>query len=216
MHSKANVLFSVRKQTRIALILNETMFFPLASQLFLPAFRRRSETQDSLTHSPHHTSAIRQNLRVPAFRWLCVQLFAFTNFSVEKSLCVVCHKSFASLVSSVETPCQEHTDALYCCCSCKATFIAVRFFTTSRSVPGSPHCRSFHHVNPAARHDVIQQATRPRTPLRRLTRSPGNRVVSDELAPWTSLSCPCELGKNPPSSSQGRDSFHELVEELKL
>ena len=30
-----------------------------------------------------------------------------------------------SLITSVETPCQEHTDALYCCCSCKATFIAV-------------------------------------------------------------------------------------------
>ena len=49
----------------------------------------------------------------------------------------------------VKTPCQEHTDALYCCCSCKATATAVRFFITSRCVLGSPHGRSFHRVHPA-------------------------------------------------------------------
>ena len=101
-------------------------------------------------HTPNHTSAIRQNLRVPAFGVLCVQPFAFT----EKSLCVVCHKGFVAPITFVQTPCQEHTYALYCCCSCKATFIAVRFFLTSRSVLGSPHCRSFHRVYPAAGHDV--------------------------------------------------------------
>ena len=35
---------------------------------------------------------------------------------------------------------------------------------------------------------MFQQATHLRTPLRRLSCSPGNRAVSDELAPWTSLS----------------------------
>ena len=154
MHTNANVPFSVHKQTRIALVLKKSMFFQLARQMFLPASRRCPETQHGLTHSQNHTSAIRQNLRVPAFRWLCIQLFAFTNFSVEKSLCVVCHKSFVSPISFVETPCQENTDALYCCCSCKATFIAVRFFITSCSVLGSPHCWSFHRVYPATGHNV--------------------------------------------------------------
>ena len=63
---------------------------------------------------------------------------------------------------------------------------------------------------------MFQQATRPRTPLRRFSCSAGNQAVSDELALWTSLSCPCELGRNFPPSSQGGDSFHELVEELRL
>ena len=64
---------------------------------------------------------------------------------------------------------------------------------------------------------MFQQATRPRTLLRRLSCSLGNRAVSDELTPWTSLSCPCELGRNfPPSFQGGGDSFHEFVEELRL
>ena len=130
--------------TCTAMQMSSSVFLQLARQMFLPASRRCSETQHGLTHSPNHTSAIRQNLRVPAFGWLCVLLFAFTDFSVEKSLCVVCHK----------TPCREHTDALYCCCTCKATFIIVRLFITSRSVLGSLHCRSFHRVYPATRHDV--------------------------------------------------------------
>ena len=77
---------------QITLILNEAMFFECAREMFLPASRRCLETQHGFMHSPHHTSTIRQNLRVPAFRWLCVQLFAFTDVSVEKSLCVVCQK----------------------------------------------------------------------------------------------------------------------------
>ena len=72
--------------------------------------------------------------------------FVATHLSVERSLCAVFHRSFLSLITFVETPCQEHMDALYCCRSCKATFIAVRFFTTSRSVLGSPHCRIFRRV----------------------------------------------------------------------
>ena len=40
MHSNATVQFRVHKQTRIALILNETMFFQLARQMFLSASRR--------------------------------------------------------------------------------------------------------------------------------------------------------------------------------
>ena len=103
----------VHKQTRITLILNKAMFFQLARQMFLPTSRRCPETQHGFTHSPNYTSAIRQNLPVSTFRWLCVQLFAFSDFSVEKSLCVDCHKSFVSLITFVETPCQEHTDALY-------------------------------------------------------------------------------------------------------
>ena len=63
---------------------------------------------------------------------------------------------------------------------------------------------------------MLQRAARPRTPLRRLSCSVRNRAVSDELAPGTSLSCPCELGRNFPPSSQGGDSFHELVVELRL
>ena len=63
---------------------------------------------------------------------------------------------------------------------------------------------------------MFQQATRPRTLLRRLSCSPGNRAFSDELAPWTSPPCPCELGRKFPPSSQGGDSFRELVEELRL
>ena len=76
------------KQTGIALILNETVFFQLARQMFLQASRRCYETQHGPVHSPNHTSAIRQNLWVPAFKWMCVQLFVFTDFSVEESLCV--------------------------------------------------------------------------------------------------------------------------------
>ena len=53
-HSDANVQFRVHKQTRIALILNGTMFFQLARQMFLPASRRRSETWHGLTHSTPH------------------------------------------------------------------------------------------------------------------------------------------------------------------
>ena len=68
MHTNANVQFRVHKQTRIALTLKETMFFQLPRQMFLPASRRCPETQHGLTHSPNHTSAIRQNLRVPAFK----------------------------------------------------------------------------------------------------------------------------------------------------
>ena len=60
---------------------------------------------------------------------------------------------------------------------------------------------------------MFQQATRPRTPLRRLSCSPRNRAVSDELAPWTSLSCGWELGRNFPPLSQGGDSCQELVAE---
>ena len=122
----ADVQFRVHKQTRIAFILNETVFFQLARQVFLPAPRRCSETQHGLTHFPHHTSAIHQNLRVPTFRWLCEQLFVFAVFSVEDSLCVVCRDTLPRSYG--------------CRCSCKATFIAVRFFITSRSVLGSPHC----------------------------------------------------------------------------
>ena len=143
----------------IAFVLNRSMFFQLARQMFLPASRRCPETQDGLTHSPNHTSAVRQNLRVPAFKRVCVQLFAFTNTSVEKSLSVICHTSFVSLITFVETPCQEHTDAMYCCCRCKATFIAVRFLTTSRSALGSSHCRSFHCVYSATGQNAFQQAT---------------------------------------------------------
>ena len=75
--------------TRIALILNETVFFQLARQVFLPAFRRCSKTQHGLAHFPHHTSAIHQNLRVPTFRWLCTYSCSpAADFSVEESLCV--------------------------------------------------------------------------------------------------------------------------------
>ena len=41
-------------------------------------------------------------------------------------------------------------------------------------------------------------------------------AVSDELAPWTSLSCPFELVKKLSTVVQGGDSFNELVEELRL
>ena len=112
---------SVHEQTRVALILTETMFFQLDRQVFLPETRRCSETLHGLTHSPNHKSAIRQNLRVPAFRWLCVQLFAFTDFSVEKSF--VC-----SLPQKLRVPdlvCRDTLPraygCLHCCCSCKAT-----------------------------------------------------------------------------------------------
>ena len=120
----------------------------------MPASRRCSETQHGLTHSPNHTSPIRQNLRVPAFGWLCVQLFAFTDFSVEKSLCAVCHKSSVSLISFVETPCQEHTDALYCCSSCKATFIAVGFFMDLSQCTWISTLSEFSSCLPSAGHDV--------------------------------------------------------------
>ena len=103
-------------KTRIVLILNETVFFQVARQVFLPTSRRCSKTQQGLAHFPHHTSAIHQNLRVPTFRWLCMQLFAFADFSVEESLCVLGHKSFVSQITFVETPCQQRADALYCCC----------------------------------------------------------------------------------------------------
>ena len=83
-----------------------------------------------------------------------MQLFAFADFSIKESLCVVGHKSFLSLITLVETPCQEHTDALNCCSCRKATFVTVRFFVTSRSVLGSPHCWSFHRTHPATGHDV--------------------------------------------------------------
>ena len=57
------------------------------------------DTQHGLAHFPHHTSAIHQNLRVPTFRWLRIQLFTFADFSVEERLCVVGHKSFVSLIT---------------------------------------------------------------------------------------------------------------------
>ena len=116
MYANANVQFRVRNQTRIALILNETVFFQFARQMFLPTSRRCSKTQHGLAHFPHHTSSIHQNLRVTTFRWLRIQLFTFADFSVEESLCVIGHRSFVSLITSVETPCQEHADALNCCC----------------------------------------------------------------------------------------------------
>ena len=72
-------------------------------------------------------------------RRLHEQLFSFTDFSVEESLCAVCHKSFVSLTMSVETSWQEHTDALNCCCCCKATLVTLRFFATSRCVLGPPN-----------------------------------------------------------------------------
>ena len=104
--SNADVQFRVHKQTRIALILNETVFFQLARQVFLPARRRCPETQQGLAHFCH------QNLRVQTFRWLCTQLFAFADFSVEESLCTVGHKSFVSLITfsrhlamSIRMPC---------------------------------------------------------------------------------------------------------------
>ena len=79
----SNAMFFT-KQTRIALILNESVFFKLARQMFLPTSRRCSETR-------HGTL---QTTRLPSVRifgvqqsGLCVQLFTFTDFSVEKSLC---------------------------------------------------------------------------------------------------------------------------------
>ena len=112
MHSNANVQFRVRKQTRITPILNETMFFQPARQMFLPTSRRCSETQHDLTHSPNHTSAIRRNLRVPAFRWLRATVRLHGLQRSEKLVCSLPHKL---RVPDLETPCQEHTDALYCC-----------------------------------------------------------------------------------------------------
>ena len=88
--------------------LNETVFFQPARQVFLPAPRRCSQAHHGLVHLPHHTSPIHQNLRVPPCKWLHVQLFSFTNFSVEESFCVVGHKTFVSLITFVETPCQTH------------------------------------------------------------------------------------------------------------
>ena len=99
----------------------------------------------------------------------------------------------------------------------KATFIAVRLFESSRSVLRSPHCWSFHRVHPAARHDVCSSRQLVLAHFfEDFSCSPRNQAVSDELAPWTSLSCPCGLGRNFPPSSQGGDSCHELVEELRL
>ena len=67
------------------------------------------------------------------------------------------HAHVESLITFVETPCQEHTDALNCCCCCKATFVTLRFFVTSRGVLGSAKCWRFHRVHPATTHDVCSR-----------------------------------------------------------
>ena len=69
MHTNADVQFRVRKQTQIALILNETVFFKFARQMFLPASRRRSETQHgryalSTPHVCHPSESSGSSLQV--------------------------------------------------------------------------------------------------------------------------------------------------------
>ena len=106
--------------------------------MFLPASRKCPETQDGLTQPPkphvcHPSESSGSSLQVVVRTTVRLHGLQLKGLS----------KSFVFLITFVETPSQEHTDALCCCCSCKATFIAVLFFITSRSVLGSPHCRRF-------------------------------------------------------------------------
>ena len=115
-----------------------------------------SKTQHGLARTIHTT-------RLPSIRIFgfqpsggCAYSCSPSRTSALRKACVygVSHKSFVSLITFVETPCQENTGALYCCCCRKATFVTVRFFVTSRSVLRSPHCWSFHRVHLGTRHDV--------------------------------------------------------------
>ena len=115
------------------------------------------KTQHGLSHSPNHTSAIRQNLRVPAFRWLCVQLFAFTDFSGEKSLCVL---------SATKASCPWSRLSRHLAKSIRMPCIVAVATKQPASLWGSSQ-PEFSSCLPSGRTwRVFQQATRPRTPLR--------------------------------------------------
>ena len=90
-----------------------------------------------------------------------------------------------------------------------------RFFITSRSVLGSPHSRSFHRVYPAAGHDVC-----PSRQLVLVHLFENFHALQKIEMFLTSLllrrHCHVLVRRSFPPSSQGGDSFRELVEELRL
>ena len=87
---------SASQTSRITFILDETVFFRLLDRCSCQRLDMFRKTEHGLAYSPHHMSAVLQQFGTPPFRWLYIQLFSFADFSVEESLCVVCHKSFVS------------------------------------------------------------------------------------------------------------------------